>query len=83
MQAQVVQWHSDEGVRVALAVTGRTRIRLVISDYPVHVVSVPLSDARYMVPQDYPVARAARKILAFGKHGNMTAGARALVKEVA
>lgn len=83
MNVYVANWKSDAGVRVALVQPGRKLVHMVVSDFPVHVESRPLSEERYLEPIDYPVPRAVRKLLAFGKHGNITTGARRLLRELA
>jgi hypothetical protein len=82
MDITVERWHSDEGCRVALVKRGTKNLHLVVQDFPVHVETRPLSEARYLKPLDYPVAKAARRMRAFCKHGNATAGALAILKAV-
>lgn len=80
-QTYVGRWHSDNGVRTVLVKPGRTKLHVVVSDYPVHVVHLDRKNERFITPIEYPVPRCVRKMLEFAKHGNATAGARALLKE--
>lgn len=76
----VGRWHSPEGCRIALVKRGRKLVHLCVQDYPVTVASLPLAEERQITPLDYPVQRAARKMLAFAKHGNATQAALAQLK---
>lgn len=71
----VARFHDGTCYRIAVARRGRTNLHLCIQDHPVTVVTVPLTEERGVTKLDYPVARAARKMLAFGKHGNATKAA--------
>ena len=77
----VERWHSDSGCVVALVKRGTKNLHMVVQDYPVHVETRPLTEDRYLRPLDYPVAKAARRMREFAKHGNHTAGAMAMLKE--
>lgn len=77
----VERWHSDEGCMVALVARGTKNLHMVVQGYPVHVETRPLTEERYLTPLEYPVAKAARRMREFAKHGNATKGARAMLKE--
>ena len=79
----VAWWRSDEACRLVLVKRGNKRLRIVVQDHPVHVVQVPLMEERYLEAVEYPVKHAARRMLAFGRHGNATRGALAVLREAA
>lgn len=77
----VARWRSKSGCRIVLAMRARTKLVLCVNDFPVRVYKIPIADARAIAPIDYPVPRCVRKMLAFGKHGNMTKAARKMLRE--
>lgn len=77
----VARWHSPEGCFMAVVKRGRALLHLVTQGYPVRLDSLPIKDERSLTPVDYPIKRAARKMLEFGKHDNITSGARKLLQE--
>lgn len=79
----VAWWRSDDACRLVLVKRGTKRLRIVLQDHPVHVVQVPLTDERYLQVVEYPVKRAARRMLVFCRHGNATRGALAVLREAA
>lgn len=81
MNITVERWHSDEGCKTVLVKRGTKNLHMVVQDFPVHIETRPLSEERYLTPLDYPVAKAARRMRAFCKHGNATAGALTLIRE--
>jgi hypothetical protein len=78
----VERWHSEEGCRIALVKRGTKNLHMVVQDFPVRVETRPLTEECYLTPLDYPVQRAARRIRNFGKHGNATKTAMAILREV-
>lgn len=76
----VGRWHSPEGARTVVARRGRTLVHLCFQDFPVAVASLPIETERHVTPIAYPLARAAKKMLQFGKSGNSTKAAQQLLR---
>jgi hypothetical protein len=89
VSALVVKWRTDEGGVVTAILLGRGRkyLRLIpIDSAGIKLTNVSFDEERHMVPAEfkgkpYPVKRAARSILKFGKTFGITKTAKAALKE--
>ncbi|MCI0349912.1 MAG: hypothetical protein L0Z53_10845 [Acidobacteriales bacterium] len=81
------RFHDGERYVVAIGHEGRTRLHLaVITDGGVTALDVPRGELRYCEPltlkgSAYPVARAARRMLAVGRRNGITRGARDILRQ--
>lgn len=84
MAARVVRWRRDDGVRHGLAgEPGRKYVPVVVVDYPVRLLKVPLYEQRYMTELDQPsVKKAVRDILKAGRRLGITEGAKRWLCEI-
>jgi hypothetical protein len=83
-----VSYRTEQGVKVALVSSGRTKVRVLMMDSPLTVRSLPMSETRYMAPllrkgAPYPRMRAINKFRAFAKVHGATKSAKAMLAEAA
>jgi len=79
MKVQIL--HNDNGHRVVISKAGRKYISCVSIDFPVRVIKINKSDARYLRDIDYPLKKAVRRIRSFGNQHGITKGALTILKE--
>ena len=78
MDLSIVNYRTNEGVRPAIIAEGRKVLHVIALDAGgVKVRKVSKGEARYMAPLDYPIKRAARRMLAYGKHVGISKQAKA------
>lgn len=84
----VGRWRSDlMGVRTVLVRERGGKLKVVVSDYPVSLhdhdkikaVTTPITE-RDVRRIDYPVRKAAKMMLRFGRRGNITKAARQVLR---
>ena len=71
---EVIRYRTDEGARTgAIVKRGTKRIHVLLVDNPLRIRAVPLSEARYMDPLDYPEGRFKRIVRRAAKdwHGSI------------
>lgn len=83
-----VSYRTEQGTKVALASTGRTKVRVLMMDSPLTVRNLPMSETRYMAPltrrgSPYPPMRAVNKFRAFARVHGATKSAKAMLAEAA
>ena len=80
----IVNIHLDHGFRLALVCKeGRKFVQLIwIESSGVKLHALPLTSMRHAKPADYPIRRAARKMLEAGRSLGITKKARATLKQL-
>lgn len=76
------RWHSPEGNVIVIVKRGTSNIHCVLQDLPVvRMVTLPKEAERNITRMDYPLKRAVRQYLAFGRKYDITKGAKTLLQE--
>ena len=79
---QVMKYRTDQGVFQALVDdTGRKWLKVLVMDAGgIRIQKQPQSEARFMTPTDYPLAKARKRFRAAGKKFGITKSAKQLLR---
>jgi len=80
MELKLMNYHTNEGVRVAFIGEGRTKLTAILMDAGgITARRLHKSEARYMRPLEYPHQKAIRKFKAAGRRFGITKAAKVLL----